>query len=708
MKTNFPLRVSPVRKALLCTSLIGLQFFPYGIAMAKQSNTVFEDVIVVTGVRQDSTSKQIHPENEALIAPDAASLVARIAGAGLINNGSLSGQVQYRGAFGSRVSTKINNQSFHSGGPNLMDPPMHYAPPTLIDSITVHRGASAVEFGPSLIGGVNTNLKDLDFTTGSTLKPQYDLTAIGRSADDSYAVGGIVGITNDRFKISALFSQEEGSDQGFANGDIDNTFHERAVLGLTAGYQTDLSELSVSVRRHETDPTGNPPFAMDIQLVESDFFTTNYRRELGEATLKLALGYSDIYHEMSNNRYRPAPPSTMRYRETHAAAETHSAGLALEFPLNSANLDVGVDFNDADMNVVITNPLNSAFFVNNLPDINIKRVGIYADLASDVLSWHYSLGARIDSHESSAGNASTGPAVPLGAQLLAVAFNQSDRDWDDETYDVVARMWKKYDAFTYRVSLASKNRAPGYLERYAWLPTAASAGLADGNNYVGDLGVKPETANSLEVGFDYESDRGWIKPTVYYQQIDDYIQGTPVSSHPREIISLIEIVSTGNGDSTPLRFTNVDAKIYGIDADYGYYLTSHWRLEGVVSVVRGERRDINDDLYRITPDKFSMSLVFEQSNWSASAETIFIADQDRVSDTNSEIGTDGYELFNLFATWRFNPKMTLSAGIENVFDKEYENHLGGYNRIRNSDVGLGARLPGVGRNVHVRFHYNNR
>ena len=103
-----------------------------------------------------------------------------------------------------------------------------------------------------------------------------------------------------------------------------------------------------------------------------------------------------------------------------------------------------------------------------------------------------------------------------------------------------------------------------------------------------------------------------------------------------------------------------------------------------------------------------MSLVFEQSNWSASAETIFIADQDRVSDTNSEIGTDGYELFNLFATWRFNPKMTLSAGIENVFDKEYENHLGGYNRIRNSDVGLGARLPGVGRNVHVRFHYNNR
>jgi iron complex outermembrane receptor protein len=103
-----------------------------------------------------------------------------------------------------------------------------------------------------------------------------------------------------------------------------------------------------------------------------------------------------------------------------------------------------------------------------------------------------------------------------------------------------------------------------------------------------------------------------------------------------------------------------------------------------------------------------MAFVFEQSNWSATGETVFIADQDHVSDTNSERETDGYELLNLFATWRINAKLTLSAGLENALDKEYENHLSGYNRIRNSDVSFGNRLPGVGRNLHIGFHYNNR
>jgi iron complex outermembrane receptor protein len=426
------------------------------------------------------------------------------------------------------------------------------APPTLIDSIVVNRGTSSVDFGPSLVGGVNTNLKDLDYTTSPDYRAQYDLTTIGRSADESYAAGGIVELSNNRFKISALFSKEDGAGQRFPDGDIANTFHERSVFGLTVGYQTDLSKLTVSVRRHETSPTGNPPFAMDIKLVESDFFTANYRRDIGAATLKLDLGYSDIYHEMSNNLYRPAPASAMRYRETEADAETNSAILALVYPLANAVLDMGVDYNNADMNVTIANPLNANFFINNLADINIERTGVYADVKSQLLSWNYSIGARIDSHESSAGDASTGPAVPQGAQVLANAFNQDDRDWNDKTYDVVTRLWKKYDSLTWRLSIASKNRAPGYIERYAWLPTAASAGLADGNNYVGDLHVDPETANIIELGLDYKSDRVWIKPTAYYQQIDDYIQGISVDSTPDIINSPIEMVSASNGDLTPL------------------------------------------------------------------------------------------------------------------------------------------------------------
>jgi iron complex outermembrane receptor protein len=271
MKSKLLLSVVCRRRILLCTSLLGTQLIPFNIAHAEDSASVFEEVIVVTGTRTTAPASQIKPDSEAFVAPDAAALVQRLPGAALINNGSLSGQVQYRGMFGSRVSTKINSQSFHSGGPNLMDPPMSYAPPTLIESITVNRGTSSVAFGPSMSGGVNANLKSLDYSGFDEYRTQYDVTAIGRTADESYTVGGIVGVANEQFKISGLFSVEDGSDQRFADGDITNTFHARRVFGLTGGYKTDLSELTLAVRRHETDPAGNAPFTMDIKLIDTDF-----------------------------------------------------------------------------------------------------------------------------------------------------------------------------------------------------------------------------------------------------------------------------------------------------------------------------------------------------------------------------------------------------------------------------------------------------
>lgn len=691
-------------RRLLCVSLLGTQLLPINAAYAEENTSVFEEVIVVTGTRETGLSNQIQAESEALIAPDAAALVQRLPGAALINNGSLSGQVQYRGMFGDRVSTKINNQSFHSGGPNLMDPPMSYAPPTLIESITVNRGASSVAFGPSMSGGVNADLKDLDYSGGDEYQPQYDVTAIGRTADESHAVGGIVGIANEHFKISGLFSVENGSDQQFADGDITNTFHDRKVFGITGGYKTDLSELNLAARRHETDPTGNAPFAMDIKLIDTDFFTANYLRNIGDALLKVDVGYTDVYHEMSNNEFRPAPTNVMRYRGTQASAKTKSATVALLFDVVNTAVDIGADYGDSVMDVTIFNPLNSNFFINNLPNIDIRRVGLYASMQNEMLNWNYSLGARVDSHAASSEDASFGAALPGMTQNLANAFNATDRNWDDETFDVVARLWKKQDVLTWRFSLANKSRAPGFLERYAWLPTQASAGLADGNTYVGDLGIQPETARVIEAGVDYEGDRGWIRPTFYYQQIDDYIQGVPFDGTPAVVDSPVEIVSSGNGDMTPLRFSNIDARIYGLDADYGYQFSSDWRMEGVVSIVRGERRDISDNLYRISPDKLSLSLVYDQSVWSATAETVFVRSQNRISSTNSEAQTAGYGLLNFYSTWRVSPRVALSAGLENALDKKYENHLTGYNRVSNSDVALGGRIPGVGRNLHLRIH----
>jgi iron complex outermembrane receptor protein len=49
--------------------------------------------------------------------------------------------------------------------------------------------------------------------------------------------------------------------------------------------------------------------------------------------------------------------------------------------------------------------------------------------------------------------------------------------------------------------------------------------------------------------------------------------------------------------------------------------------------------------------------------------------------------------------------MTLSAGVNNLFDKVYRDHTNGINRVADSDVTVGDRLPGPGRSLFARVNY---
>ncbi len=663
---------------------------------------VFTETIVVTATREQRRINTIYGNEIMPMAADSAAMIARLPGAALVSNGSLSGQVQFRGASGFRVGSRLNGQAFRSGGPNLMDPPMHYAPPTLVETIEVNRGAAPVSFGPSLVGGVETQLKQVPFADTAKLVTGYDVTAIGRSADSSHALGLVGGLANDVFRSYGYYSDESGSDREYPDGQVDNTSYERRVYGAGIGFRQGDHEFDLELRRQDTGPTGNPPFAMDIDYVETDFARLAWDSRIGATTMAVAFGYSDVAHGMNNFDQRPPPPA-MRFRETTATARTLTLAFDFVTPIGGGEFGYGVDAEQGEHNAIITNPNNSGFLVTPIPEVEQDRIGAYVNWQAQSGANGYDVGVRIDRVSDTSGTATTGPALPPMAGMLANAFNQADRRWDDTTVDLLARYWQDSQLGTWRLSLARKNRAPTYLERYGWLPIAASAGLADGNNYIGDLNLDVETAWIAEAGIDIGGGAWWLRPSVFYHHVDDYIQGVPFDSTVGVTDSPVEMVSTMNGDPSPLRFANVEARMFGVDASYGWQFAENFRIEGVLSVVRGERRDIDDDLYRISPDSFSMALVYDRPAWSVSLAGEAVRAQDDISVTNSEQATSGYGLMHLFASWQVNDGLQLSGGVENLLDREYEQHLAGYNRVRDSDVDLGNRLPGTGRNVFLKL-----
>ncbi|MBU2586785.1 MAG: TonB-dependent receptor [Alphaproteobacteria bacterium] len=674
-------------------------------ANPNETDAVLTDTIVVTATSdRPITQDGLTPPEQIALPADAVAIAARTPGGALIGNGALSGQLSYRGLAGERVLGRVNGQRFATGGPNAMDPPLHYAPSILVDRIEIARGVPPVSQGPALAGAVNAQLAEVEFTDSAAASPQARFASQYRSVDDSYAVGGIAGVANERWRFGVIASREEGDDYEFPGGIAVGTSFERNLYGAHAGFRAGPGELFVEYRRSETDPTGNPPFALDIVYFNTDFVQGGYRGQItNDLHLDIRLGHVAIRHLMDNQTIRQPAASPAQARATFADADTSTAEASLRFGTTRSYVQLGADAELTDKFVTITNPANAAFFIDSQPNVQSERLGAFAQWRDAVGDLEFELGARVDRTDQSAGIPQLGTAVPAGPRGLATAFSAADRDNVETTFDGVLRAWLPLGDLMPRVTLARKTRVPSLLERFGWLPTEASFGLADGNIYVGNLDLEPETAWVAEVGFDLETDMFSLRPTVFYRRVDNFVQGVPADGTVGVIDSPVEMIAAMSGDTTPLRFDNVDAELYGADLDFSIRPINQIEISGTASFVRGKRRDIDDDLYRIAPPNMRLSAVWQQDRLSFGAELFAAASQDRVSLSNDEETSESYAVVGLFGRYRVTDGIAIEAGVENLFDEEYQPHLSGRSRVGLSDVPVGERLPGAGRGGWVRL-----
>ncbi len=693
-----------MHKIIACSAFaLAVSLSHSAMAQDAAEDDILTDVILVTAgsTHADEDTDSIEQPRHIALPSDASTIAARAPGAGQIGNGPLSGQLSYRGLFGERVLGRVNGQRFASGGPNAMDPPLHYAPSILLDRIEIARGVAPVSEGPSLAGAVNAELQQIDFAAGDGITAQGSFGAQYRSVDNSYAIGGTLGVATSNWRLGIIGSREEGDDYEFDGGTAGGTSFERNLYGAHAGVKLGEGEVWAEYRRSETDPSGNPPFPMDIIYFNTDFLQGGYRGEVGEdIALDLRVGHVAVKHLMDNQTIRsPAAPNP---RATFADADTTTAEGSLRFGSLTRNVTMGADYQQVDKYVRITNPLNANFFLEAQPDLQEERFGGFVQMRDSAGAAEFEIGARIDRTTQDAGIPALGSAVPMGPVMLANAFAASPREASDTTVDVVLRAWLPGDVVTPRFTLARKNRTPSMLERFGWLPTEASFGLADGNIYVGNQALEPETAWIMEAGVDVDTGSFSIRPTLFYRRVNDYIQGTPFDDTVGVIDSPVEMIANMNGDPTPLMFRNVDAELYGLDLDFNAMIGEHLVLDGTASFVRAKRRDIDDNLYRVPPASARLAAFWQQDDWAVGAEVNAAADQNKISATNGETASDGYAVVGLFAHYQLTSEIALDAGVENLFDAYYQPHLAGVNRVGDSDVALGEKMPGTGRGVWIR------
>lgn len=636
------------------------------------------------------------------IAPDSADLLKRAVGANVVSNGPITGMAQYRGMSRMRISSRINGQFISPGGPNWMDPPLSYAPAAHLESLEVHRGIASVGAGMETIGGVvDAKTWQGRFSDGGGLF-EGRIRAGANTVNDASLLSAAVVLSNEshRLKLSGL--AEQADDASFGAGKILPTEYDRSRLDLGYGLRMGQHEFQFDYGRNETGDSGTPALPMDIEYIDSDLVGVGYRFATAGWRLDGRVWWSRIDHGMTNYHLRTAPEDPGAFRRNITDVENLGFSLILDLDGWRVGIDGHSEVHDSD----VDNPNSAMFFVTNFNDAERLLLGAFAEKQFRFAgNWQLELGGRYNRIESDAGAVNATPAV-IGmppAVALRDSFNGADRSISDNNVDLVAKLrYEAADSLSYYLGAGRKTRAPSYQERYLWLPLQATAGLADGRTYTGNLDLDSEVAREIELGLDFDGSTLHLSPRLFYRDVADYIQGG-VSSNSAAVM-FVRMMNMMNGSNAPdpLEFQNVDARFYGFDIDWRWQLSERWSLSGVLNYVRAKTKD--DNVYRIPPVNGLVALSYARARWGLGAETLFAGRQDDVASFNAEPETAGYATFNLHGYWQISPIIRLSAGVENLADKVYSDHLAGINRVGgNPDIAVGERLPAFGRNFFARF-----
>lgn len=659
-------RIIPLLALLTCTSVV---LVAQTAASAADEPPVNLAPLVVTApqTRQPLTVVA-DPRAPAQPVPahDGADVLKQIPGFSVIRKGGTDGDPVLRGLAGSRLGIQIDGESIFGGCGNRMDPPTAYVFPSAYDRITVIKGPQTVRHGPGNAAGVVLFERDVRRFAA----PEASLLAATTAA----SFGRLDGLIDTRagtprFQARGTATYTRADDYQDGSGHSVHSAYERWSTNASLAWTPD-ARTSVEVSGARSD--GHAAYA-DRTMDGAKFDRTNYgvrlRREsltpiLTRIEARLYRNYVD--HVMDNYTRRPFVASTMMPAPAVANPDRLTTGGLAELtlaPLDAVSVTTGLDTqhnehtNRSTMNET-TMPFES---LARVKDAEFTQVGVFAE-GTCTLAANRRLvaGARLDAWKeedprdtvaismmSTAANPSAGR---VRRSDLASGFVRYEHDLGGTSTPV-----------TLFVGLGRVQRFPDYWELIK-NESAAS---------VTAFGTRPETTTQLDAGMLYRREAFEFSLSVFGADIADYILVQSNVTKPSGMMGTRSAVIT----------RNVDASTRGGEAAVAWRMTTHWQWDASLAYVRGENMTDARPLAQLPPLEGRLSLAYAAPDWSVGGLWRMVAAQDRFAVNQGNIvGQDlgrsaGFSVFSLNASRRIGPHVRVSAGIDNLLDRTYAEHL---------------------------------
>ncbi|MCK6426107.1 MAG: TonB-dependent receptor [Burkholderiaceae bacterium] len=687
---------------------------------------------------------------------DSARLLDGVPGMALQGAGGVSSLPVLRGLGDDRLRVQVDGMDLISACGNHMNPPLSYIDPSAVGQVEVFAGIAPVSAGGDSLGGTLrvASPEPLFAEAGSGTQLTGEVGAGGRSngrARHAHLAATLAGEQVSLSWRSAIAQSDNlhaaedfkpagpaAAGQGWLDGDEIGSTHYKSInhqLGLALRSERHLAELKFGLQ--DIPYQAWPNQRMDMTGNDSRHVNLRWLGGYDWGHVEARLYHEDTEHAMQFGDdklywYGPNGGTDGVAGPISGGTTGYAAGMPMDTHGRNTGLTLKADTRPTARDLLRAgaewqryrlddwwDPSGKGMWPNtfwNIRDGRRDRAALFGEWeARWSPQWLSHLGLRHESVTMDAGrvqgyNATFSPADEA-------AFNAADRHRSDRNLNLVALARLQPDATqTYELGYAMKTRSPNLYERYAWSTHGMAMRMinlvGDGNGYVGNLDLQPETAHTLSASAEWKAADGqaWsLRLAPYLTQVQDYIDAERCVSSAANTACTAANLTLQEG-FVYLRYVNQSARLYGLDLSGQLALgqtplLGQVSLRGQASWLRGRNRDTGDALYNMMPPNARLLLEQRQGAWTGSLELQGVRAKTRVSATRNELRTAGYGLLHLRGAWESGP-LRLDAGVENLLDRFYADPLGGAypgqgKTMSATGVPWGTPVPGAGRSVYA-------
>ena len=582
-----------------------------------------------------------------------------------------------------------------------------------LKSVEVLRGPASTQYGSDGLAGAVT-FKTLDpsdlLTRGQKVGgfARLGYASIDQAGSGTLAVAG----KNEKWQALVLGSYRQGHEtDNKANNDaknIDRTtpnpvdYNNRYLLGkaiLTIDAAQQLGLTIESQRRSQHTEVFSARAAAPVpprgltslttqDTIERDRLSLEHRYNDVNATWIQSAETRLYWQDAKVNQYATEQRNRAPERIRDNTFRTQVVGVATQFQTNlsgwvNQRLSYGLDLSQAHISAMRDGtfaPYGSKFPSRPFPDTT------------------YTLGGAFFQSEIELGAVSVIP----GVRFDRYAIDPSTKGYENRALASlsgqavtprIGAVWRLASGFAPYAQLARGFRAP--------TPEQVNNGfanLASGYTSVGNPGLKPEYADSLEIGFRGKSHGLRYSLAGFENRYQNFISQ--------------EVIGGGGRPSNPTIYQYVNltkAKIQGVVAQVELKVGQRWTVQTGAAYLKGDSQinGVSAPINSVQPFKAMFGLQYDAGEWGGQATVLYSAAKDpsRIAPgRTSQFASPDYTVLDLGVYWKPSTNLTLNANLNNALDTKYWRWSDVSGLTENSRIA--DAYTAAGRTVQVSLRYD--